>query len=98
LYRLLSGLSADFRDLQQSTHPAAAFAIDVFAYRVAGAIAAPIRRAILARCAWLGVSLDEVANASDATRISARDSRIVVCVIPTSEETIIARHTATMLF
>jgi acetate kinase len=115
----LSGFSADFRDLQQSPEPAAAFALDVFAYRVAGAIAAlgaalggidgivftagvgehaaPIRRAILARCAWLGVRIDEAANASHATRINARDSGIVVCVIPTSEETIIARHTASLL-
>jgi acetate kinase len=35
----LSGISADFRDLEASTDPAAAFALDVFAYRVAGAVA-----------------------------------------------------------
>jgi acetate kinase len=36
----LSGISADFRDLEQSASPAAAFALAVFAYRVASAIAA----------------------------------------------------------
>jgi len=36
----LSGVSADFRELEHSPSPCAAFALDVFAYRVASAIAA----------------------------------------------------------
>jgi acetate kinase len=35
----LSGISSDFRDLLQSDDPRAAFALDVFSYRVAGEIA-----------------------------------------------------------
>ena len=36
----LSGLSGDVEELAGSDHPGAAFALDVFAYRVAGAVAA----------------------------------------------------------
>jgi acetate kinase len=115
----LSGISADFRELEHSALPAAGFALDVFAFRVASAVAAmasalggvdgivftagvgehaaPIRAAILARCAWLGVTLDPSANASHALRISTPESRVVACVIPTNEELMIARHVATLL-
>jgi acetate kinase len=36
----LSGISGDVEELERSPEPAAAFALDVFAYRVAGAVAA----------------------------------------------------------
>jgi acetate kinase len=36
----LSGISGDVEELERSREPAAAFALDVFAYRVAGAVAA----------------------------------------------------------
>jgi acetate kinase len=115
----LSGISADFRELEHSPLPAAAFALEVFAYRVASAVAAMacalggldgivftagvgehsahIREAIVARCAWLGVTLDPAANASHALRISTRESRVVACVIPTNEELTIARHVVALL-
>jgi acetate kinase len=56
-----------------------------------------IRAAVCARLAWLGLRLDEGANAAGAARISARDSGIDVRVIATDEEAVIARHTMTTL-
>jgi len=51
-----------------------------------------IRQAICARLHWLGVRLDQAANAASAKTIHAGDSKVDVLVIPTSEETSIARH------
>lgn len=45
---------------------------------------------------WIGVRLDEAANASGAERISAADSAVSAWIIPTDEEWIIARDTATL--
>ena len=59
-----------------------------------GEHAAAIRALICARLGWMGVTLDEAANNRDATRISTPESRVTVCVIPTDEEAVIARHTA----
>ena len=58
-----------------------------------GENAPAIRSAVCARLGWLGVRLDDVANAANASRISASDSAIEVLVIPTDEEAVIARHT-----
>jgi acetate kinase len=58
-----------------------------------GEHAPAIRTAIAARLSWLGVRLDEAANAKNAACISTPDSRIEVRVIPTNEEAMIARHT-----
>jgi len=58
-----------------------------------GEHAAPIRAAVCARLAWLGVALDPVANTRHADRISTRDSSVEVRVIPTDEEAMIVRHT-----
>jgi len=58
-----------------------------------GEHAAPVRAMVCARLAWLGVALDERANAANAAVISAPESRVAVRVIPTDEETMIARHT-----
>ena len=46
---------------------------------------------------WLGLTLNFAANAANATKISVAESRIEVCVIPTNEEWIIARHTAKLI-
>ncbi|MBV1834409.1 acetate/propionate family kinase [Novacetimonas pomaceti] len=51
-----------------------------------------IRAAICGRLAWLGVRLDEAANAANNEIISTSDSRVEVRVIPTDEETTIRRH------
>ncbi|MBV9978709.1 acetate/propionate family kinase [Bradyrhizobium sp.] len=57
-----------------------------------GEHSAEIRQAICARLHWLGVRLDETANAASAQTLHAGESKIDVLVIPTSEETSIARH------
>jgi len=53
------------------------------------------RRDVCRQLRWLGVALDEVANAerdSGPRRVSLPDSRVSVYVIPTNEELMIARH------
>lgn len=72
-----------------------------------GEHAAPIRAAVCRDAAWLGVTLDEAANArpgpagaigpAGAQRISAASSRVSVWVVPTDEAGMIARHTAAVL-
>lgn len=57
-----------------------------------GEHATPVRAAISRRCAWLGLELDEAANAIHACRITTADSKVSAWVIPTDEERIIARH------
>ena len=59
-----------------------------------GEHAPEIRSRVCARCAWLGVILDERTNDAGQTRISAEASRVRVYVIPTDEERMIAEHTA----
>jgi acetate kinase len=56
-----------------------------------------IRSAVCGRLGWLGLRLDEAANAAGADRISAVDSSIDVRVISTDEEAMIAQHTWTIL-
>jgi acetate kinase len=58
-----------------------------------GEHSAEIRARICARCAWLGILLDEHPNAAAEPRITARASRVDVFVIPTDEERMIAEHT-----
>ena len=57
-----------------------------------GEHSAPVRAAICARLAWLGVAIDDDANTHRAAIISRPSSRVVVRVIPTDEEAMIARH------
>lgn len=63
-----------------------------------GQHAAPVRAAICEGSAWLGVEIDTAANRAQAVRISTDHSRVSVWVIPTDEEQVIARSTATILF
>ncbi len=46
---------------------------------------------------WIGVELDEMANAQPKTRITTAESAIPVLVLPTDEEYMIAKHTASVL-
>ncbi|WP_222182740.1 acetate/propionate family kinase [Geminicoccus harenae] len=62
-----------------------------------GERSASIRANVAKRLAWLGMALDEEANRADAPLISSADSRIVVRVIPTDEEAMIARQTLEVL-
>lgn len=62
-----------------------------------GEHAAPVRAMICEEARWLGVELDRAANAAHAPLISTPASRVAVCVIPTNEEIVIARHTRRLL-
>jgi acetate kinase len=62
-----------------------------------GENAAPVRAAIVERCAWLGAALDPERNARHGPLISTDASRIPVHVVPTDEELMIARHTLGVL-
>ena len=115
----LSGISNDMRELEASSDPRAAFAIDYFVYRISlftGALAAALggldafvftagigensatlRARVASKLSWLGVRLDEAANAGRNQLISAPDSAVAVYVIPTDEELMIARHTLALV-
>jgi acetate kinase len=58
---------------------------------------AKTRQEVVAGCGWLGAELDDAANARAEGRIDSASSRLPVWVIPTDEERVIARHTATLL-
>jgi acetate kinase len=62
-----------------------------------GEHAAPIRERICRDAQWLGVTLDERSNAAGGPRISGEGSRVSAWVIPTDEESMIARHTLATL-
>lgn len=62
-----------------------------------GEHAAEVRRRVCAQSAWLGLSLDQAANADDQLRIACSDSRVDVLVIPTNEEWMIAHHACAVL-
>jgi acetate kinase len=57
-----------------------------------GEHAAPIRARVCRAAAWLGIELDEDANAADGRCITQPSSRVAAFVIPTNEELMIARH------
>jgi acetate kinase len=56
-----------------------------------GEHAAPVRAAVCAHLAWLGLTLDAAANERHGPRISAAGGRVSAWVIPTDEERVIAR-------
>jgi acetate kinase len=62
-----------------------------------GENSAEIRKRICRSSAWLGIELDDDSNERGERRISARESKVVVRVIPTNEELMIARHTGLLL-
>jgi acetate kinase len=62
-----------------------------------GENSAEIRKRICEASAWLGIELDEEANSRCDQEISTRQSKVSVWVIPTNEELMIARHTASLL-
>jgi acetate kinase len=62
-----------------------------------GENSAEIRRRICESSSWLGVIVDENANAARGPRISTPQSKVSVWVIPTNEELVIARHTGSLL-
>jgi acetate kinase len=62
-----------------------------------GEHAVTIREQVCKDAAWLGVELDHEANANGGPRITSRNSRVTAWVIPTDEDVMIARHTATLI-
>ena len=73
--------------------------IDGFVFTAGiGERSAFMRAAVCERLAWLGIVLDDVANAANARQISATDSKIKVLVYATDEEAMIAQHTRAVLF
>jgi acetate kinase len=56
-----------------------------------------VRSRICNGSAWLGVTLDAAANAAHGPRISTMDSRVAALVLPTDEESMIARHVVRVL-
>jgi acetate kinase len=62
-----------------------------------GEHAAEIRARVCRDSRWLGIDLDEDANAQHRTRISRAGSAVSVFVVPTDENLMIARHTRDLL-
>lgn len=58
---------------------------------------ADVRSRICRRLEWLGIEIDEVANAANSPQIALPSSKVAVRVIPTDEERMIASHTITTL-
>ena len=72
--------------------------LDAFVFTAGiGENSAPVRAALCARLAWLGIKLDEQANTAHGPRISTPDSKVSVWVIPTDEELMIAQHTLALV-
>ena len=72
--------------------------LDAFVFTAGiGENSAPVRAALCARLAWLGVELDAQANAANGPRISSPHSKVSVWVIPTDEELMIAQHTLALV-
>jgi acetate kinase len=62
-----------------------------------GENAAPIRARVCRDSTWLGLELDEDANARGGPCISRAGSRVSAWVVPTDEEAMIALHTRSVL-
>jgi acetate kinase len=62
-----------------------------------GENAAPIRRRICEGLGFLGIRLDETANARNADVISTPESAVSVRIIRTNEELVVARHARDVL-
>jgi acetate kinase len=62
-----------------------------------GENAIPISARICSDARWLGLDVDEQANAAGGPRISRTGSRVSAWVVRTDEELMIARHTRRVL-
>ncbi|MBI5783950.1 MAG: acetate/propionate family kinase [Rhodocyclales bacterium] len=62
-----------------------------------GEHAAPVRTQVCRAMGWMGIALDDSANATHQRRITTADSSVDVLVLPTNEEWMIARHTAELV-
>jgi acetate kinase len=72
--------------------------LDAFVFTAGIGENSPVMRARIAeKLAWLGVVPDPAANAEGKSVISRPESRVVLLVVPTDEELMIAQHTLTLL-
>jgi acetate kinase len=72
--------------------------LDAFVFTAGIGENSPIIRARIAeKLAWLGAVFDPAANADGKSLISWPDSRVVLLVVPTDEELMIAQHTLALL-
>jgi acetate kinase len=62
-----------------------------------GEHAAEIRARVCRDAQWLGITLDEAANAAGGPRISSPDARASAWIVPTDENLMVARHTRRLL-
>jgi acetate kinase len=62
-----------------------------------GENAAPVRARVCRGAAWLGIALDEQANAAGGPRLTSVTSLASAWAIPTDEQGVIARHTVQLL-
>jgi len=68
--------------------------LDAFVFTAGiGENSAMIRARIADKLGWLGAELDPTSNAAARAEISTPASRVALCVVPTDEELMIARHT-----
>jgi acetate kinase len=56
-----------------------------------------VRRNVVERLHWAGLSLDDEANRRNDSRIEASDSRVPILVVSTDEERMIGQHTLRLL-
>jgi acetate kinase len=76
---------------------AAAGGLDVLVFTGGiGEHAAEIRAQVCAQAAWLGVRVDDGANAAGGPRLHAEGSTVAVWALPADEEAVIARATRTV--
>jgi acetate kinase len=62
-----------------------------------GENSAPLRAAVCTKLAFMGVTVDEMANAGGGPLISVAGSKVAVWVISTEEEWMIAHHTFALI-
>jgi acetate kinase len=80
------------------TLAAALGGLDAFVFTAGiGENSPSLRARVASKLSWLGVQLNEAANAGRRQRISAPDSAVAVYVIPTDEELMIAKHTLALV-
>lgn len=63
-----------------------------------GENSALVREMVCSKLEWLGLRLDPKLNQENAVRVSYPSSSLTVCIIPTDEEGVIARHTDRLAF
>jgi acetate kinase len=58
-----------------------------------------VRKKVLERLGYLGISMDEEQNKKRGERfiLSTKDSKVTVCVLPTNEELAICRETVALV-